>query len=176
MFLNSKNEETNPYLLIFRTTWKFKSTYLSSYCTKNIHPGTKLKVLPSATQWTWFGYFFYHIDSSFGGKFKTILNGFLNFLVISGCRSFVAQIGNTITMGPQSTCFKVHSYQVFGLNIRRLFRYEFFMKNVSFPIFRLSTIFLIFFFWQPDRVQRELHRICMFGYFFESFFGVFHDF
>ena len=47
-------------------------------------------------------------------------------------------------MGPQSTCFEVHLCQVWGLNKRRLLSYEFFKINVSFQIFQLSTIFLIF--------------------------------
>ena len=55
-----------------------------------------------------------------------------------------AQIGRKITMGHQSTRIKVHFCQVWGLNKRRLFRYVFFKKNVSFQIFQLSTIFLIF--------------------------------
>ena len=55
-----------------------------------------------------------------------------------------AQIGKMIIMGPQSTCIEGHSCQVWGLNKRRLLRYEFLKIIVSFPIFQLSTIFLIF--------------------------------
>ena len=59
-------------------------------------------------------------------------------------RSF-AQMGKTITMGPQSTCIEVHFCRVWGLNKCRLFRYEFFKKKREFSDFLTFHDFSNFF-------------------------------